>query len=166
MPEKLNTEKGEKKDEGLYTYFLSLGSNINYPFRNLNLAQYWIEKKLGRVVKSSFLYINEAVGFETKNWFVNQNIELKSGFHPERLIIEIKWIEKEMGRVYSKQGYEDRVIDIDILICKELSIDNENLQIPHKQLGNRPFFWLPFQDLNYELKIDNSDRVDIKKWIY
>lgn len=79
--------------------------------------------------------------------FYNKVIEVESGLNPERLLIVIKRIEKNMGRKpAASKG--PRLIDIDILIAENTIIHNENLEIPHRGLEKRNFVMIPFNEIS------------------
>ncbi len=58
-------------------------------------------------------------------------------------------IEKQLGRTHkTKNGeYEDRVIDIDILLYDELHLHHSQLVIPHPHIAKRSFVYLPLCDI-------------------
>ncbi len=79
--------------------------------------------------------------------FYNKVIEVESGLNPERLLIVIKRIEKNMGRKPAASKWP-RLIDIDILIAENTIIHNENLEIPHRGLEKRNFVMIPFNEIS------------------
>jgi 2-amino-4-hydroxy-6-hydroxymethyldihydropteridine diphosphokinase len=71
-----------------------------------------------------------------------------------------------MGRVRSKERYSSRLIDIDILICEDMIIDEENLKIPHPLLHQRRFVLVPLCEVASDmihpvLKKSISDLLEI-----
>ena len=63
-----------------------------------------------------------------------------------------KRIEEEMGRTYAHhERYEDRVIDIDILLYDDITIHTENLTIPHPLIQERKFVLQPLSEIAPEL---------------
>jgi 2-amino-4-hydroxy-6-hydroxymethyldihydropteridine diphosphokinase len=53
-----------------------------------------------------------------------------------------------MGRAPKMvQSYQDRIIDLDILIYSGFTIDNEELSIPHPKIKERKFSLLILKDL-------------------
>ena len=59
-----------------------------------------------------------------------------------------KAIEREMGRSYKqKEGYEDRIIDIDILLYDDCVLSTPNLTIPHPLIPQRDFVLLPMAEI-------------------
>lgn len=58
-------------------------------------------------------------------------------------------IERSMGRtVKSVNGqYHDRIIDIDILLYDDITIDTPELKIPHPLMHERDFVMIPLREI-------------------
>ena len=66
------------------------------------------------------------------------------------LLKKLQETEKALGKeVIRKNG--PRVIDLDLLLYDELSLENDDLVIPHPRILDRDFVLLPLHDLNPEL---------------
>ena len=66
------------------------------------------------------------------------------------LLKKLQETEKALGKkVIRKNG--PRVIDLDLLLYDELSLDNDDLVLPHPRILNRDFVLRPLLDLNPEL---------------
>ena len=122
---------------------LLLGSNINDPENNIQIALKKIEDKVGLILINSELIITTPVEFDSKNNFCNIAVKIKTQFSPIRLLDELKNIEKEMGRLQDSSyfdTYQDRIIDIDIILYNNLRFISKRLAIPHhKNLYERDF---------------------------
>jgi len=60
----------------------------------------------------------------------------------------IQFIEKKLGKKEkTTNGYESRIIDIDILFYDNQEIDTENLTIPHPMLHLRKFVLEPLNEI-------------------
>lgn len=122
---------------------LLLGTNLGDKNLNLKTAQSHISSKIGKIVKMSEILETEPVGFDSENNFLNQTIIVETEFSPIQLLNQIKLIENEMGRSYIKNRtageYEDRIIDIDILIFNEITYHSKALILPHHQIFSRNF---------------------------
>ena len=124
--------------------YLSLGTNLGNREQNLSKAKDAIQKNIGTILSQSSIYENEAAGFKG-NTFLNQVIKVETALAPENLLQKTQEIEKEMGRTQKtviKNGapvYENRIIDIDILLYDDLQIDTETLTIPHPRMWGREF---------------------------
>ncbi|WP_312825958.1 2-amino-4-hydroxy-6-hydroxymethyldihydropteridine diphosphokinase [Epilithonimonas sp.] len=122
---------------------LLLGSNINNPENNIQIALKKIEENIGSILKKSELITSEPVGFDSENNFCNITIKLKTQFSPITLLRELKYIERVMGRVKDSSyfdTYQDRIIDIDIILYNNVKFISKRLVIPHyKNLYERDF---------------------------
>ena len=124
--------------------YISLGSNLGNRKQHLKDAREYIRQNVGEIVVKSSIYENEAVGFEG-NSFLNQVIKIETQFSPEILLQKTQEIEKKMGRIKKtgikngKPVYNNRIIDIDILLYDDLQIDAETLTIPHPRMFEREF---------------------------
>lgn len=125
------------------TVVLLLGSNINHPEKNIETALSELEAKVGLILTKSKLILTKPVEFESSNIFCNIAVKIKTQFSPFKLLSEIKAIEKEMGRTKDSSfygHYQDRIIDIDIILLNNLKFISGKLLIPHeKNLYQRDF---------------------------
>ena len=53
-----------------------------------------------------------------------------------------------MGRIKTKETYEDRLIDLDIILYENLCVNSPDLQIPHPKYLERPFVTEPLRELD------------------
>ncbi len=122
---------------------LLLGSNINNPENNIDDALLEIEKKVGAIIAKSRKISTKPVEFDSFNIFCNIAIRIKTQFSPFRLLAEIKTIERSMGRLQDSSDlgvYNDRIIDIDIILYNNIRFISRKLVIPHaKNLYERDF---------------------------
>lgn len=133
----------------MHTVYLSLGANIGNRKRTIREAIEKIEEMVGVVVRQSTLYETKPWGFESPNDFINACICVETGLLPRQLLQTTQKIEKELGRIGKSvnQEYHDRVIDIDILLYDDLSIDEPDLKIPHPLMNERDFVMKPLQEI-------------------
>ena len=91
---------------------------------------------------------------DSKNWFVNAVVEIKTTLSPQELLTQCQRIETQLGRkrLDDTKEYQDRTIDIDILFYNKEIVNDENLTIPHKFLHLRAFTLVPLLELipNFE----------------
>ena len=126
--------------------YLLLGSNEGKPEDNLSAARMLIEERCGTIVKSSSLYETEAWGLKEQNNFLNQAILTTTALKPTDLLILLKTIEKELGRVQTTK-WGPRVIDIDILFYGNDTTDLPDLKIPHPYIQDRRFTLAPMNEI-------------------
>jgi len=103
--------------------------------------------KVGRV---SRIYETEPVGGPPQSKYLNGAIEIETDLKPRRLLSELQKIEEDLGR---KRTVKDgpRTIDLDILMCGDIEIDEPDLKIPHPKMKERDFVLKPLKDLGLTL---------------
>lgn len=129
--------------------YLGLGSNLGNKEKNIEAAYNKIEERIGNITSKSALYITEPIGFSSSNFFANTVCAVNTELDVYDLLRQTQLIEKEIGRTNkSVHGvYNDRLIDIDILVAGSLVIDSHSLTIPHPLLHNRKFVLEPFAEI-------------------
>lgn len=132
--------------------YLSLGSNLGDRFQILQQAVEKINESLGKVTQVSSIYETEPVGFSSTALFLNACILIETELNPLDLLKGINKIEHKFGRVRKPEGgYISRTLDIDILFYDTISIDNEDITIPHPRLEQRLFVLVPLCDIDENL---------------
>ena len=126
---------------------ISLGTNLGDKLKNLKNALNYIEV-FGNILNKSRIFCSEPWGYDSENEFLNMGLLIKTSLDPMQLLNKLKSIEKKMGRSLKVgQTYQDRIIDLDILIYRGFSIENEELSIPHPKIKERKFSLLIIKDL-------------------
>lgn len=113
------------------------------------------------VRKISNIYITKAWGGIAQNTFLNQRIDIETTLSPVELLLVIKKIEKQLGRV-RKKHWDDRTIDIDILIYNNIKINTEDLTIPHPYITKRNFVLKPMLDICEDIIINDKK---LSQWL-
>lgn len=137
----------------MVSVYLGLGSNLGDKERNLSDAIYRIEKRIGRVVSSSAFYETAPWGFDSPNSFLNAAVCVETLLTCADVLAETQLIEKELGRTAKSATatYEDRLVDIDILLYGDYCIREEGLQIPHPLMAERRFVLEPLSEIAPEV---------------
>lgn len=138
--------------------YLGLGTNLGNKENNLLLAIEKIKFELGEIEKVSTFYESEPWGFESESNFVNAVVKVATLLNPFEVLAKIQEIEHQMGRIKSKKGYEDRLIDIDILYFNDEIIENETLTIPHPHIKKRDFVLNPLLEIDPNLICPRSKK--------
>jgi 2-amino-4-hydroxy-6-hydroxymethyldihydropteridine diphosphokinase len=129
---------------------LSLGSNQGNRLENITNCIEQVHKKIGTVIKVSKLYETPSWGFES-NSFYNCAVVLNTHKTALSLLEEVLTLELELGRLRQDvEGYQPRVIDIDVIAFDEDIIASDKLKVPHPEMQNRMFVLLPMRDLNLD----------------
>lgn len=141
-----------------HVVYLGLGSNMGDRCRVLEEAIERIRKSVGTVVRQSTFYETEPWGFDSENLFLNAAICVETSLCPRCLLEATQRIEFDMGRTEkfeslsphmgSERTYHDRVIDIDILLYDDLTVDEPDLKIPHPLMYEREFVMKPLREIN------------------
>jgi len=126
---------------------LALGSNLGNRKANLEQCISLISERLGEVEKTSSLLNNPPSGFNSMEEFTNMCIKVRTPLQAREIMHVIKEIEQKMGRVRNQNFYEDRIIDIDIILLNEECIKSEKLVIPHLKYHTRTFVLQPLSEL-------------------
>lgn len=129
------------------TTYLSLGTNLGNRIENLQRAIDEINISLGHVTKISSIYSTKSWGFEGDD-FYNICLEISSSHSPEKMIRAVLDIERKLGRIRnSQQGYNNRIIDIDILLFDDEIIFYNDLKVPHPEMLKRRFVLVPLSEI-------------------
>lgn len=129
------------------TTYLSLGSNKGDKLITLQKAVDLISEKIGHIIKISSIYKTKSWGFDSDDFF-NICIEVSTNLNPERLIETVLLIENILGRNrFETTDYQDRVIDIDVLLFDDEIIFYNNLKVPHPKMLERKFVLVPLTEI-------------------
>lgn len=124
------------------TAYLSLGSNVS-PEKNIQFALDQLSKIFGKVVSSS-TYVTKSVGFEGSD-FLNLVVRINTDLDPSELIGKLHLIEEMTGRVTGTKAFNDRTLDIDVLIYDDLV--DLSLNIPRDEILKYGFVLEPLAEL-------------------
>jgi 2-amino-4-hydroxy-6-hydroxymethyldihydropteridine diphosphokinase len=128
------------------TAYLSLGSNVGDRPANLHRAIAALTERGIRVVKQSSIYETEPVGFREQDWFLNCALEIETLLSPQELLEALLEIEQGMGR-HRTRPMGPRIIDIDILLYGNETIQSDELTIPHPRMAERKFVLIPLSEI-------------------
>lgn len=131
---------------------LSIGSNQGNRLENIQNCISLIHQEVGTVIRVSKLYETPAWGFES-DAFYNCALLLHTASSAQKILNQVLKVEKQLGRIRLNQdGYQSRIIDVDVIVFDDEIIESEKLQIPHPLMQNRNFVLLPVQDLKLDWK--------------
>jgi deoxyguanosine kinase len=127
--------------------YLSLGTNQGNKLENLQNALHLIDDKVGAIQKISSIYKTASWGFNGED-FNNICIKVATYQSPETVLSTILSIEKALGRKRTNQeGYQNRNIDIDILLFEDEIILSKSLIVPHSKMLERKFVMVPLVEI-------------------
>ncbi len=134
--------------------YIGLGSNIGDGLHILALA--WREiadTDQIKVVCISSPYLTAPVGMVSDKWFSNAVGAIETSLTAESLLARLQEIEKNFGRVRraGQKGYQDRTLDLDILLFGDTISTNPLLVLPHPEMAGRRFVLEPLAEIAAEL---------------
>lgn len=140
--------------------FLSLGSNLGDKRDNLLRAIEKLSSALGTPAAVSSIIETEPWGFTSANSFLNCVAAFDTALSPTEILYITQETEREMGRTAKSVNgeYKDRIIDIDILLYGDETINTENLTIPHPMMHKRRFVLEPLIEIAPDLILHTTGK--------
>lgn len=131
--------------------WLGLGSNLGDSQSILQQAWHDLGEDDGvNLVVLSLPYVTEPVGMESDNLFLNAVGILETEHTPELLLVLLQQTEKGFGRASKtgQDGYQDRLLDLDILYYNDCIINTDALLLPHPHIAKRLFVLEPLSEID------------------
>ena len=125
---------------------IALGSNLGDPRANVERA-ITLLSGLGTVTKRSTLHETKPWGVEDQPDFINAVALLETQLAPRELLAALQGIERDMGRTPTYK-WGPRVIDLDIILYDDITVDEEDLKIPHPHFRERDFVLKPLAEID------------------
>ena len=135
------------------TAFVGLGSNLEEPVRQIELAIELLKAIPDtELVSRSSLYRSAPLGTIAQPDFVNAVARIVTVLNAHSLLQSLQEIEHLQGRVRGER-WGPRVLDLDLLVYGSTSIDQPTLTVPHPGIAERNFVLLPLQEIAPDLVI-------------
>ena len=133
----------------MVTAYLALGSNLGDRRALLYAAAAALGQVAGtRLLAESSIYETVPEGNAAEPLYLNAAVRVETSLAARQLLDACLGIERRFGRVRPADGAKRaRVIDIDLLLFGEETIDEPGLQVPHPALLARPFVRIPLADV-------------------
>jgi 2-amino-4-hydroxy-6-hydroxymethyldihydropteridine diphosphokinase len=138
----------------LHSAYIGLGSNLGQS-RTL-LKEAW--QSLGQYSEVNLQalsspYHTRPVGMESSYWFINAVGQLHTALHPEALLDLLLETEQKFGRVRHPEleGYQDRTLDLDLLLFDACVMQTDRLVLPHPLMHERLFVLIPLVEIGTQL---------------
>ncbi|MGR2822162.1 2-amino-4-hydroxy-6-hydroxymethyldihydropteridine diphosphokinase [Vibrio vulnificus] len=142
------------------TVYIGIGSNIE---REKHARAAWQELTLlGEALQASPIYECAAVGFDSHAFF-NFVIRLNTSMTLEELAFQLRQIELKWGREENAAKYQDRTLDLDIVLFGEC-ISSQKPELPRSDIFKYPFVIQPLYDLQPDLVIPGDGRTVEEIW--
>ena len=140
-------------DKPDFDAIISLGSNIGDKAGHIAaaVAAFTADGHV-RLVKASANYRTAPWGNTDQDWFVNAAMSVATDLGVHELLARCQAVERQLGREHTIK-WGPRVIDLDILVYRDLTLIEPDLVLPHPHMTARAFVLRPLLDVAPDLII-------------
>ena len=139
-----------------YDAIIALGSNIGDKTGHIDAAVAALTADGHVHLRArSHNYRTPPWGVTDQDWFVNAAIGVATGMPVHELLDRCQAVERKLGRERTIK-WGPRIIDLDILLYRDQTINNPRLVLPHPHMTARAFVMAPLADIAAGLKIDGK----------
>jgi 2-amino-4-hydroxy-6-hydroxymethyldihydropteridine diphosphokinase len=141
---------------------VALGSNLGNRLENLRAARKAILSLANTKspILSSAVYETDPIECEPgAGKFLNAVVEFEYDGDSVLLLQQLIQIEEALGRKRDHPQNVSRTIDVDLLYCGELRVNDERLQLPHPRLHLREFVLRPLADIRPDLLLPGQKKI-------
>ena len=139
--------------------YLGLGANVGTEseiIARFDAAAAAIGRLPGTTVDAgSGIYRSAPWGVTDQDPFLNTVIRVRTTVEPVELLVALKRIESDLGRVPTYR-WGPRLIDIDILLWEGVAVNGPGLTIPHAHLCDRAFAFVPLLELDNDARLPDG----------
>lgn len=144
------------------TAYIGLGSNLSNPRVQVsNAAKEIANISASHIIGLSALYLSKPMGPQDQNDYINAVIALDTRLSALELLDALQAIENSAGRVRKNNRWGARILDCDILLYGNESIENERLTVPHYGMKVREFVLLPLAEIAPALHLPDGTSVSL-----
>jgi 2-amino-4-hydroxy-6-hydroxymethyldihydropteridine diphosphokinase len=133
--------------------YLGLGGNLGDPPATFRKAIGEISD-FAQIIGVSKLYRSKPYGFSDQPDFYNAAARITTDLDPLDLLARLQEIEQKLGKKVVREN-GPRIIDLDLLLYGDKTLDLPELQLPHPGILQRDFVLRPLHDLNPALTHPN-----------
>ena len=126
--------------------YLGLGGNLGDPPATFRHALHQLAEH-AKIIGVSKLYRSKPYGYSDQPDFYNAAARISTDLEPLDLLARLQEVEQKLGKkVIRKNG--PRIIDLDLLLYGDETLNLPDLQLPHAGILLRDFVLRPLHDLN------------------
>lgn len=142
------------------TAYIGLGSNLSDPRAQvIDAAKAIGNISASNVIALSSLYLSKPMGPQDQDDYINAVIALETSLSALELLDALQGIENSAGRVRKDNRWGARILDCDILLYGNESIENERLTVPHYGMKLREFVLLPLAEIAPPLRLPDGSSI-------
>ncbi len=137
----------------LHSACIGLGSNLGDSRKMLQGAWQALADDFNITTKDlSSPYRTMPVGMDSPHRFINAVGLLETTLDSESLLDVLLQVEQQFGRIRSERaGYQDRTLDLDLLLYDDLVMQTPRLTLPHPAMHERGFVLIPLAEIAPQL---------------
>ena len=140
--------------------YIGLGSNLEDPAKQIQSAVFAIgDIPNSEILAVSSLYFSRPMGPQDQPDYMNAVVALTTDLTPEALLDQLQAIENHAGRVRKGNRWGPRILDLDIILFDQLTLNTERLIVPHYGMKDREFVLLPLAEIAPELVLPDGDKI-------
>lgn len=145
-----HTHPDTSTHNGAHNVVIGLGANLEN--RRETLQKTWLDIQshpcLFPVALSS-PYCSQPVDMASPHWFINAVGLIQTSLRPHLLLRLLHDIEQRYGRRRTsvRNGHDDRILDLDLLLYDDAVICDEELTVPHPRMTDRLFVMVPLVEV-------------------
>lgn len=141
--------------------YIGLGSNLSDPQAQITSALDKLKQlEYCVVTKVSSLYFSRPMGPQDQPDYMNAVVAIETSLSPLALLDTLQHIENKAGRERKDNRWGARVLDLDILLFDQQTINNARLTVPHYGLKLREFVLLPLAEITDQLVLPDGDSIE------
>ena len=136
--------------------YIALGSNLDNPMAQVTQACSTLGSLAGiGEIQISPWYLSTAIGPGEQPDFINGVVKIRTSLSPIDLLHTMQAIENEQGR-QREIKWGARTLDLDLLLYDDITMQSQELELPHPQLHLRNFVVYPLADISGELVLPSG----------
>ncbi|MDG1750127.1 MAG: 2-amino-4-hydroxy-6-hydroxymethyldihydropteridine diphosphokinase [Thalassotalea sp.] len=140
--------------------YIGLGSNLSDPEAQIHQAIVNIKSiPNSHITQISSLYFSRPMGPQDQPDYMNAVLALDTQFSALELLDHLQTIENNAGRVRKENRWGARILDLDILLFGDKTINTERLIVPHYGMKAREFVLIPLAEIAETLLLPDGDSV-------
>jgi len=145
----------------IHRAFIALGSNLQDPATQVSRAfEALAVLPATRLIRRSSLYRTAPVGYDNQPDFINAAAEVETDLDALSLLRALLALETSHGRERPFPN-APRVLDLDLLLYDDLTMNTPELTLPHPRMHERGFVLFPLAEIAPELEIPGQGRVGV-----
>ena len=134
--------------------YVGLGSNLGDRSATLSRAVDLLGTHPGiELLGVSSFRETDPVGYLDQPRFLNAAAAVETTLAARELLDVLLEIELELGRTREGPRYGPRIVDLDLLLLEDATVDEPGLTVPHPRLHERAFALAPLAELDPSLVV-------------